>query len=140
MTQSPQELNRLRKHPSERFAPPAKVFDLTTVHRTLVGEAHGGHDGHRQVSLIKKKGVTLVYFAFEVGGEMPLHAADGVVTIHVLDGELEVTTPGEVHVLTADTVLVLDSGIEHAVHARQASRMLLTVSLDEQRLPTETEH
>jgi quercetin dioxygenase-like cupin family protein len=140
MNQPQSEERRLRKHPAERFAPAVKEFDLADVHQTLVNEPHEGLDGHRQVALVKKQGVTLVYFAFEEGGKLPRHSTDGVVTIHALEGELVVDIPDGKYTLKSGQLLVIESGIEHAVYAREASRMLLTVSLDEHRLPSAAEH
>lgn len=76
----------------------------------------------------------MVLFAFEAGGKLADHKANGLVTIHALDGALTVEAESETgrqtHELGAQGVLVLSPGVLHSVLAREASRMLLTVHLE----------
>ncbi len=129
--QQPGEEARLRRHPRERFAASERVLDLEKVDRELMQEAHPALDGRRQIALNKNGPVTQVFFHFEKGGFMPEHAADGYVTIHVLDGAFRITTPDAVHELDAQMMLLLDPCIPHRVEAVEAGRMLLTVCLAE---------
>lgn len=120
---------RLREAPAERFAGPEHFFDLNAQVTELARECHEGQHGHRQITLHHQGPVAMVLFAFEAGGEMKDHSANGLVTIHALEGALEVRTPQKTHVLTAGTMVVLDPKVVHNVRASQASRMLLTVHL-----------
>jgi quercetin dioxygenase-like cupin family protein len=118
---------RLREHPDSRFAGEQHVFDLSQVAARLREEEHPATRGHRQETVFRHGAVTLALFVFEAGGELPEHQADGLVTIHVLDGALAVGTEERVYELSADQVLALRPGVRHSVRAQQASRMLLTV-------------
>jgi quercetin dioxygenase-like cupin family protein len=82
------------------------------------------------MTLYQRPPVTQVLFAFESGGKMPTHRADGLVTIHALEGMLTVEAEGEAHTLTAGSMLILTPGVPHNVLAAQESAMLLTVHLE----------
>ena len=50
--------------------------------------------GHRQIAVVRHGPVTIIQFVFESGGLLPEHRAEGVVTIHVLSGRLQVVVDG----------------------------------------------
>ena len=131
---------RLRESPVSRFDGPQHFFDLLDLSAHLLNEAHVGANGHRQMTLLRHDATTIMLVAFEAGGEMADHKANGLVTIHVLDGALRVEAQGEAadsgeaqlqtHDLQAQQVLVLAPGVVHSVSAHQPSRMLLTVHME----------
>jgi quercetin dioxygenase-like cupin family protein len=83
--------------------------------------------GHRQIAVFRHGPVTLVEVVFEAGGLMKEHKAEGVVTIHVLSGNLVVVAEDEAHELSAGQLVALAPGIPHTVRALAPSEMLLTV-------------
>lgn len=121
--------DRLRTPPRERFTGDTKRFDLERVYEKLAEEAHGAVDGHRQITLFKRGATTVIAFLFEEGGYLPEHSADGVATLHVLEGRLHVETPDERHGLEDNGMLVLRPGVPHSVDAEEAAKMILTVHL-----------
>ena len=134
---------RLREAPATRFSGPQHVFDLLQLSAHLLNEAHLGANGHRQMTIFRQGTTTMVLFAFEAGGRLADHKANGLVTIHALDGKLTVEAQGEAgeaseagkagwqtHNLHAQQILVLSPGVLHNVTAHEASRMLLTVHLE----------
>jgi len=130
--QSPQipESERLRQHPTQRFAASQHQYDLRDVTAKLRKEFEVGQAGHRQETLYKHGPTTVALFLFGHLTHLPPHRTKGVVTIHVLEGHLQVTAEGQAHDLHAGHLLVLAPGVEHDVVAREESRMLLTVHLD----------
>lgn len=120
---------RPRSHPNERFAAPQHLLDLTQSIEKLRAEAREGQHGHRQMTLFHRAPVTLVLFAFEKDGELADHAANGLVTIQVLDGALAVQAEEQNHELRSGNALVLDPNVRHSVRALEPSAMLLTVHL-----------
>ncbi|MFP4598418.1 MAG: cupin domain-containing protein [Persicimonas sp.] len=120
---------RLRPHPALRFAEPERKLDLADCFEDLLDEPHDATEGHRQITIARHGSQTLTLFHFTEGSRLPEHKVDGAVTIHVLDGELEVETDEEVHRLGEGQLLMLAPGIEHDVRAQEESRMLLTVHL-----------
>jgi quercetin dioxygenase-like cupin family protein len=121
---------RLRSHPSERFAGESHAFDVGEVLRDLRAEAHPAEHGHRQMTIFHRAPVTQVIFAFEPNGELTDHTTHGLVTIHVLEGHLTVQADGRDHELRAGCILVLNPDVRHNVRALEASAMLLTVHLE----------
>lgn len=127
---SDQESERLRPHPTVRFAAPQHQYDLEEVASKLKQEINAGEAGHRQETLYKRGGVTVSLFVFEHLSHLPPHRAKGVVTIHVLKGHLQIIAEDQTHDLHSSNLLVLAPGVQHDVVARQETWMLLTVNLD----------
>lgn len=121
--------DRLRTPPRERFQGEARSFDLSRIFEQLADEPHEGIHGHRQISLFKSGASTVVAFLFEEGGALPEHKADGVASIHVLEGRLTIETPDERYAVGEDGILMLRPGVPHSVRAGEASKMILTVHL-----------
>jgi quercetin dioxygenase-like cupin family protein len=128
--QENQQNERLRLAPIERFAGDVHSFDLNETLQKLRAEAHAGPSGHRQITIFHRAPVTKVLFAFEPGGELADHAANGLVTIHVIDGQLTVRAAEQTHELQAGMVVILSPNVRHSVHASQAGAMLLTVHME----------
>jgi quercetin dioxygenase-like cupin family protein len=121
--------DRLRPPPAERFAGTKHLFSLGDVLAELRAEDHPAHDGHRQMTLFRRGPVTKVLFSFDQGGHLDEHSAPGLVTIHVLEGRLNVLAAGREHELGEGAVLILDPDVLHDVRAAERSAMLLTVHL-----------
>ncbi len=113
--------------PRERFAGPEHLFDLGAVAESLHGESSPLRDGHRQQTIFHRSHLTLVVFDFVEGGRLNAHRAMAPVTIHAFSGRLEVSTGTSVYQLAAGSLLALDPGVVHDVHAVEPSRMLLSV-------------
>jgi quercetin dioxygenase-like cupin family protein len=122
-------LERTRQAPAERFAGAEHLFDLAAEAARLRAEPRPGKDGHRQIVLFRQEPVSLVLFDLEPGGSLADHEAEGLVTIHVLSGRVEVRTPETRHEVTAGSVLVLRPGIKHDLVAAVAAEVLVTIHL-----------
>lgn len=118
---------RLRPHPSDRFAGTEHAIDLRSALRALRGEPRPFANGHRQITLVHHGPVRIVLFAFDAGGRMPQHRAPGWVTIHVLRGTLKVRTPDEQHELREGQILALAPDVSHDIDAPVDADMLLGV-------------
>lgn len=119
--------DRLRTPPKERLAPPVQLFNLANEVAKLRAEPHPAVSGHRQVVLVRRGPVSIILFVFDANGLMKDHKAEGEVTIHVINGQLDVTVENEVHTLKTGMILSMAPGEPHALHARYGCEMLLTV-------------
>lgn len=119
--------DRLRPHPSDRFAGAEHLLDLPASLRALRAEAFPSANGHRQIALMHQGPVRLVLYAFEAGGRLPQHSAPGWVTIHVLRGVLDVRTLEAHHVLREGMLLSLAPELLHDVEAMEEADMLLGI-------------
>ena len=120
---------RLRPHPSTRFAGPVVSLDLPDLASALRSEPHPARDGHRQAGLVHRGPLRMLLFTFESGGRLPEHRAPGQVVIHCLGGELAVEAGATRHRLSSGEVVVLEPDVPHSVEALADSDMLLTVCL-----------
>lgn len=127
-TAAPQQPQRTP--PRERFEGDEHLFDVAVERQRLRDEPGGARDGHRQVTLFRGGGVSIVLFDFEAGGQLKDHAANGYVTVLVLSGEIRMATAEEQHQMSSGSLLVLRPGISHDLEASVASSVLLTVRLD----------
>ncbi len=119
--------DRLRPHPSDRFAGVEHLLDIPETLRALRAEAFPSANGHRQIALMHQGPVRLILFAFEAGGHMPQHRAPGWVTIHVLRGSLNVRTVDALHEVSEGTLLSLAPDLQHDVEATEETDMLLGI-------------
>lgn len=127
MSQQPE---RLRQHPDERFQSRQHQIDLGEVGAQLVAEPLTGNRSHRQETIYRHGPVTVALFLFDAGARMVEHAAEGVVTVHVLEGRLKMSVEMQTHDLGAGQMLLMAPGVKHDVYAEQPTRMLLTVCLE----------
>ncbi len=131
--QENQRYDRLRPAPTERFAGQSHIYNLDTALKELRAETHPARNGHRQKTIFHRIPVTKVLFAFDAGGALANHSAHGLVTIHVLEGRLMVQADEQDHELNAGEILILNPDVPHDVRASQASAMLLTVHMENER-------
>ena len=120
---------RLRQAPSERFATDCLMIDLHANAAALRAESAPTRHGHRQMTLFKQAGRTIALFVLDAGASLSEHAAAGVVTVQVIEGELHMTVAGESRHLSPGGLLIMASGVRHDVRASSPAVFLLQVSL-----------
>lgn len=121
---------RHRPRPAERFAAPEHLLDLHKIAEQLRKEPLPARHGHRQMTIYQHDLMTVVLFVFATGGQLNDHQANGVVTIHLLEGEVQVKTAAHTYELSAASMVALAPEVRHSVLAKQPSAMLLTVCLE----------
>lgn len=96
--------------------------DQQTIDRALVQE-------HRRSArtLVKEGPLRLTLMAVAAGGDIPVHKADGPVSIHLLEGDVTFTAAGTSHELNAGDVIVFAASVEHAAVSTRGCLLLLTV-------------
>lgn len=103
-------------------AQPGQAIHLPPLHQRLPG-----HPSH---ALIKTHALELIHLVLLAGRDLPAHRVYGEVTLHCLEGELEVRIEGAPPcLLRADDLVLLPANVEHAVRAVQDSSALLTVQI-----------
>lgn len=104
----------------------ALSFSLEEEIRTVRGELASASSRSAR-TLVKDGPLRVTLVGVNPGGELHPHRADGPITIHVLEGEIELRAEGEAWTLAAGTLLALDAGITHAVRSPRGGIFLLTV-------------
>ena len=79
-------------------------------------------------TLVKMGSLRVTLVGVSAGGTLAEHTSPGPVSIHVLDGAMEVSTRDNKWPLAAGEVLTLDAGVGHAVSSSGGSLFLLTVA------------
>ena len=125
---------RRRQPPVERSAVSEVAIDPPAIAARLRQEDASieSRGGHHQLAVFRRWPVTMMVFAFDAGGTLSDHSANGLVTIHVYGGALTIRTPDNEFSLRAGMMLVLAPAIRHSVTAVEPSEMLLIVHLQPQ--------
>jgi quercetin dioxygenase-like cupin family protein len=84
---------------------------------------------HRAQILIKTDTIRVVVVSMLEGGQLQEHTAPGPITIHALDGAIEVDVEGEAHLLNAGELISLAPGVRHAVTCLKDGAFLLTIGV-----------
>lgn len=76
-------------------------------------------------SLIQRDTGSATVFSFDKGEGLSEHSAPYDALAHVLDGEAEIAVGGVVHRVKAGQMIVMPSGVPHALKAVERFKMLL---------------
>lgn len=101
-------------------AKPGEVVDLTPF-GARIGEA-------RTQALVKSEGFEAVRLVLPAGTQISSHAVEGEITLHCLEGEVEVRSD-TLSELGSGEWMFLPGGAEHSVQAIEDSSLLLTIIL-----------
>lgn len=94
-----------------------------------VGPLGGRLAQEKSVALFKSADLELMRLVLPAGKSLHEHHVPGDITIHCVEGEIEITTVGAAAVLQAGQLLYLARGVVHGVRALRDSSALLTVAL-----------
>ena len=79
------------------------------------------------LTLASQPGVGITLMAFDADESISTHAAGGDAMVVVLEGEVEITVGGVLHVLKEGETIVMPCGIPHALHSLTRYKMMLVV-------------
>lgn len=80
------------------------------------------------ITVFKSDHLRIVLIALHSGAELPTHAADGMISVQVLEGRLRFGTEEESVPLDKGQMVALHKGIPHSVLALEESMFLLTLA------------
>ena len=115
---------------------------MSSLHRTIEGDAILRHlpqdqqaidqtllakHGRSARTLVKEGPLRLTLIAIAPGGELPEHDADGPISVHVIDGEIQFSAGGSAYALGGGDVLVLAAGVRHSARSDRGGTFLLTL-------------
>ena len=80
-------------------------------------------------ALFKSEQLELIRLVLLAGKSFPPHQVPGEVTIHCIEGEIDVTTESGSNILKAGQLLYLKGGAPHGVVALQDASALVTIVL-----------
>jgi quercetin dioxygenase-like cupin family protein len=99
----------------------------------VIGVGPLGQAVHEAVStsLLKTKRLQLLHLILPARRDQPEHHVDDECTIHCLEGDVEVRTPGGIRRLGPGQLVVLPAGERHSLAARVDSAVLVTLLLQD---------
>lgn len=93
-------------------------------------EPFGSHlHTHKTTALFKSKDLEVMRLVLMAGKSLPPHHVAGEITVHCLEGRLDVTANDQSHVLSAGQLLWLEGGVRHEITALEDASALVTVAL-----------
>jgi quercetin dioxygenase-like cupin family protein len=115
-----------RPHP-QSMAAAYLEFDLARELEQLHREP-GWSSGQNAKTLLKYDDLRVVLIALKAHTNLPRHQTEGRISIHVVDGHIQVRAQGRTFDLSSGSLLALDQGLPHDVEALEESAILLTIA------------
>ena len=110
------------------FGDPMVSIDLPLFIQQIKGERSWKDGKCNAVTIFKTNAMRLVLIALHEGAEMARHAADGTISVQVLEGSMLFSTDQQSVVLPKGQMVVLHEKIFHSVKAIDKTIFLLTVT------------
>jgi quercetin dioxygenase-like cupin family protein len=118
------ETPRQRAH---HVSDPLIIIDcVAEVAKLRSGEAYTTAD-HAAHTITKQSGMRVVLIALKAGGEMNEHHADAPITLHGLQGCVNLTVGDQTVRLTPGLLVTVAQGLPHRLEAIDESAFLLTI-------------
>lgn len=83
--------------------------------------------GRTARTLVKEGALRLTLLALAPAGDVPAHATEAPVSVHVIEGDAVFSAGGRDYVLAAGDIIVFGAGVEHSARSVSGCRLLLTV-------------
>lgn len=105
-------------------------FDLPVMLKRIKAEQTWRSSSRNAMTLMKSRGQHIVLIAMHGKAAMPMHRADGQLSLQVIEGSLRVHTDGQAITLGKGDLLALHAEVPHAIEAMRESAFLLTLSTE----------
>jgi quercetin dioxygenase-like cupin family protein len=96
-----------------------EIIDLRPI-ATLV-------DDGQSTTLVRDEQLKVMRFVLPTGKELPEHAVDGPITMHCLEGVVDVTAHGSCKQMRAGDFMYLSGKVPHALRATEDAAMLVSI-------------
>jgi len=83
----------------------------------------------RTVALFKTDDLEVIRLVLTAGKSLPPHKVAGEITIHCIEGRIDVTLDGESRILDAGQLIYLARDVVHGVIAIEDASVLVTIAL-----------
>ncbi|MEO6902709.1 MAG: cupin domain-containing protein [Bacteroidia bacterium] len=107
---------------------PMVTIDLPAFMRQIKQEVTWKESDRNAITVYKTNGMRIVLIALHAGAEMIKHTANGIINLHVLEGQIKFSTDERAVELSKGQILALHKHIPHSVFAKEESIFLLTLT------------
>lgn len=107
---------------------PMVRIDLSLFIAQIREEEQWKNSDRNAITIFKTIMMRIVLIALHKGAEMKKHTAAGILSIQVIEGEMQLTTAEQNITLTSGQMLALHEGIPHSVVATKETIFLLTLT------------
>lgn len=122
------EATVLRPLGDRRIDAPLVTIDLFSFIEQIKKEKKWKDTDRNAITVFKTNGLRIVLIALHKGAEMIKHKADGLISVQVLEGRLQLHTDEESVKLGKGQMLALHEGIPHSLLAKKKTIFLLTLT------------
>jgi quercetin dioxygenase-like cupin family protein len=104
------------------------TIDLPMFKKQIKGESPWKSGKLNAITVFKTNGLRIVLIGFSEGVEMTRHIADGIISVQVLEGQMQFNTDGKSVELCEGQMLALHESIPHSMLAVKETIFLLTLT------------
>ena len=81
----------------------------------------------QSTTLLRDEQLKVMRLVLPAGKELPDHAVDGPITMHCLEGSIDVTAHGNCKTMRTGDLMYLAGKVPHALRATEDASMLVTI-------------
>ena len=107
---------------------PLVMVDLNQFIEQIRDEKSWKKGDRNAITVFKTSGMRLVLISLHEDAVMAKHKAEGIISVHVLDGRINFITDERTEELSKGQMVTLHKGISHSVAALKKSVFLLTIA------------
>jgi quercetin dioxygenase-like cupin family protein len=104
------------------------TIDLPLFAEQIKQESSWKDSDRNAITVFKTNGLRIVLIALHEGAEMTRHTANGIISLQVLEGQLQFNTGTQSVELNKGQMLALHERIPHSVRAIKETTFLLTLT------------
>ncbi len=103
-------------------------IDLPLFIEQIKQESAWKDSDRNAITVFKTNGLCIVLIALHEGAEMARHTANGIISVQVLEGQIQFNTDSQSYKLNKGQMLALHERIPHSVRAIKETIFLLTLT------------
>lgn len=122
------ESTELRPDGGRLMDAPVVTINVPEFIKTIKNEAAWKKSDRNAMTIYKTNGMRIVLIALHEDAVMEKHTTNGIVSIQLLDGEINLNVNTESFLLKPEQIITLHRNVPHGVAAVKESVFLLTVA------------
>ena len=122
------ESTELRPEGGRLMDAPVVTIDVSNFIKQIKSEPAWEKNDRNAMTIYKTNGMRIVLIALHEDAVMEKHTTNGIISVQVLDGEINFNTEDHSITLKKDQMIALHRNVPHSVAAIKESVFLLTVT------------